>query len=332
MSNPKLHHYLPRSYLRCFADENDGIILRRRGARPVRASVASAGAETHLYSVRLPDGTRDARVEGTLARFDAIGARGLASLREMSLPRHGTDERHAIALFMALQMVRTPEFETQFLFPRAVVDYAGSEDVTREHVRTYLRDVFLRFDPKEQEVTAATDFVHATCSLGVPTKAELLSMMFGLAVEQLAPRLEHMVWSIEKCRRPLFATCDTLPAKWKRPSPKDAYEGVGLDGAEETWLPLDRSHLLVLRHRGSEATSRVEPKRARFVNAHLAKHCYQALLHHPTLGVRAGDMEMAAHRPASRFWTAPGITVAPDGTEAPMGDILHMWTPIRDDV
>jgi hypothetical protein len=331
---PKLHHYLTRAYLHGFAGPKGEIVLRRRGAAPVQANVATVGAERHLYSVELPDGTRDPSAEVTLSHFDSAGARGLKGLRASTIPRSGTEERRALSVFLGLQVCRTPEFETQLLFPRNVVDYCGTEEPALDQVRRYLAEVHLQFEPEEPEVIAARDFVMAPRAMhgGLPSKKDVIEAMFNLALNELGPKLEAMTWSIEVCRKPRFATCDRLPAIWNRPSELDAIRGVGLLDAAELWLPLDVSHLLVLRRGGAERVEEVEPKRARFVNAHLAHHCFQATYHHPELKVRPDDFVMAKHRPATRFWTGPGYAQRSDGTRELIGELLHLWTPIRDDV
>ena len=99
---------------------------------------------------------------------------------------------------------------------------------------------------------------------------------------------------------------------------------------EELWFPLDRSHLLVLRQTGPEEIRQVEPKRARFVNAHLARHCFNYVFHHPGLRVQSGDFEMARRRPSIRFNVGPGYRPGPLGDEY-FGEMLQVWVPVRDE-
>jgi len=330
MNQPKLQHYLPQAaVLRPFA-AGQKLTLRRRGAAPVPTTVRSAGAENHLYSIVRPDGTKDTTVEEVLATVDGLGKEALDGLRAGNLPNAGTDERHAVALFMGLLLARSPEHQAQYLLARRVVDYCGVSDPTRGDVRAYLRNIHLGFEPRgDPEVEAAWNLVsYSVHQLGLPSKAEALRSMFELGVHNLAPAFEQMTWSLEICRKPRFATCDRLPAIWKRPSAEDSYLGVGIVGAEEIWLPLSPTHLLVLERGGNEQIRCVEPKRARFVNMHLAKHCTMAVVHHPELPTSFGDFPMQARKVTTRFWMAPGF----DAQGAPLGnDIIQMWTPIRDD-
>lgn len=102
-TQPKLQHYLPRSYLRYFADSRDMISCRRRGAAMFTTNIANAAAETHLYSVSLPDGTKDVTAEETLSKFEGIAHTALDELRTARIPRAGSDGRHAISAFLALR-------------------------------------------------------------------------------------------------------------------------------------------------------------------------------------------------------------------------------------
>jgi hypothetical protein len=319
-------HYIPRSYLKHFAFEGK-VMLRRRAAAPHLAGVRTVAKAKHLYSLTLADGTRDVSAEQTIGEFESIAAEAFDALRHGGqIPRHGTPARHAIALFMGLQRVRTPEDANEWLVPAAVAKRAGTSQPTPEDVRSYLREVHIGAEPSDKEVRDAHDWIYATCAMGLPTKAEQLTLLFTTAI-QFAPLLEDMNWSIEECVEPLFATCDRLPVTWHTPRDADSYEGVGIHDAEELWLPLDPRHLLVLRHGGNELRSRVEPDRARFVNQHLARHCYRAVFHDLRLVVGPDDMPMRDRRLTLIF--AGGEVVDDNG---PTGkELVHQWTPIRDD-
>jgi hypothetical protein len=217
------------------------------------------------------------------------------------------------------------------MFPVNVVEHVGGiENVTIPSMRDYLRDHHLGFDPKEPEVEAAYDVVRAYQATGaLPTKADLLDTMFDVALTKVAPILGNWQWSVERCRRPLLGTCDRLPAIWHRVSPTETHRGSGLTNAEEVWLPLDVATLLVLRPRGSEQVVDVEPERFRFVNAHLARHCYHFVFHRPGTKDRSREFQMAAHRPSVRFWHGPLLDSS--GAVMPGRDVIHQWVPIRDD-
>ena len=306
MSKHSNQHYVPRLYLRAFAHEGR-VTLRRRGAEPKPAGIAHVAAVKHLYSLTLPDGTRNTSAERTIGKFEDKAA---ATLREIRgggpIPQRGTDERRALALFLGLQLVRTPETSNRWMFPANVAKHANIDRPTPEHVHTYLRDEHLGFEPTEQEVLGAHAFVSAALHLGPPTKAQLLDFMFTAAI-QLAPLFEQMQWTVEECSEPRLVTCDRLPAMWRTPVEADRYEGVGIETAEELWLPLDPSSLLVLRDDGTEGRTKVDTDRTRGVNRHLARHCYTAVFHDPRLRPDPDELMMATVPLTARFNSGPLI-------------------------
>jgi Protein of unknown function (DUF4238) len=327
VSKNRSQHYVPRLYLRPFA-EGQRVMLRRRGAEAKPAGIADVAAVKHLYSVTLPDGTRSASAEQTLNKFEDKAASTLHSLREGGpIPRRQSDERHALALFLGLQLVRTPESANQWLFPAKVVEHAGTNPPTREQVHAYLRDIHLGFEPTDAEVVGAHVFVGAACRLGPPTKAQGLTFMFTAATTQFAPVLEQMQWTVEECAEPRLVTCDRLPAMWRTPVDADQYEGVGIETAEELWLPLSPSALLVLRPDGAEERTKIDPDRVRLVNRHLARHCYEAVFHDPRLHIDEDELPMSKHPLRARFNSGRFIT---DGQQR-IREGIQAWTPIRDD-
>ena len=328
----KHHHYLPQSYLRSFTDHDGRIVMRRRGSKPVTTGLAVVAGEMELYSVTLPDGTRDRSAEETLSHFDGTAHAAFESLRSGRIPRQGTDERNAISVFLGLQMLRTPERASRLMFASNVVSAVGGVDnINHDSVRKYLREEHLRFEPDEVEVAAATDLVHAEVHMGLPTKDQQLKLMFEMAVEKFGPLLAGLVWSLETCRRPLLATCDRLPAIWHEVRDSESCMGSGLLDAEELWVPVDSSSLLVIRRGGNELVTQVEPKRFRFVNAHLARHCYSAVFHRPGGSDRSDEFRMARHRPSLRFSCGPRVDDHGNHLTGPR-DILHQWVPVRDDL
>ena len=209
----------------------------------------------------------------------------------------------------------------------------GKEHVTAESMHSYFRDIHLHFEPEAAELQGALDLVHGLSAMGLPTKDQRMQLMFDTAVKELAPRLGAWQWSIEKCRKPLLGTCDRLPIIWHPERESEAYQGSGLLDADELWCPISSSTLLVLRKTGSEQVCEVEPKRFRFVNGHLARHCYRMAFHRPSEVDRSDEFRMSHHRPALRFWTAPSVDEHNRPLLDPNGQprmIIHQWIPIRD--
>jgi hypothetical protein len=66
------------------------------------------------------------------------------------------------------------------------------------------------------------------------------------SVAELAPRLANQHWSIEYDRKARFMTSDTPLVLWGAPTHRDAFEGFGVESAEEIRFPLDPAKQLVL--------------------------------------------------------------------------------------
>ena len=115
---------------------------------------------------------------------------------------------------------------------------------------------------------------------------------------------------------------------WRPPSDRDNYEGVGILGAKEVRLPLTPRSLLVIRRaRSGDPTVRVDSKRFEEVNRTTAAQCFEFVVGTPTQEHRLSRLDLARRRPSLRFNVAPGTRRNPDGSEQPLGDIVHTWIP-----
>lgn len=67
------HHFVPRSYLRAFADRNEQLLAILRDPYEVRSvSVDTVAVEHDFYKIRRADGTLCDDLEDALAEFDGI--------------------------------------------------------------------------------------------------------------------------------------------------------------------------------------------------------------------------------------------------------------------
>ena len=66
-----------------------------------------------------------------------------------------------------------------------------------------------------------------------PGKDEVMRILLGVAVQEIAPRLRGFQWTVEHCRRPMLFTSDRPVMCWRPRSARDEYEGIGVDTAEE---------------------------------------------------------------------------------------------------
>lgn len=331
MPGPKRHHYVPRMYLGRFARQ-DQVFVRRRDGKSFTANCINVAVESGFYDVRASN-EADAPskvVEETLA--DVEGRVG-AAFEEIDCtgapPQVGSENRDALATYLALQMTRTPEQRERTLFPERLAEYLGDRELTREAVAEYLRDVHLGFAPSESEAQGAFDFANvALRDRGVLTPEFAMSAMFR-SVTEIAPRLHDLSWSVEHERKRRFIASDTPLVVWRPPTRRDAYEGVGVANADELRFPLDPEKQLVLSRKQRAPSCRVTPDRAAACNADTATGCHRFIVGDPAEARRINALPLAPHRPVLRFNTGPLYERSPDGQDVYKGEVIHAWVPRR---
>lgn len=215
------------------------------------------------------------------------------------------------------------------MFPERVARYAGNREIDVALMAEYLEREHLGFRPRDSEVRAALDLAqYMLREREFFTRDNAIRLAFGTleAVEQVMLRMH---WSLEVARKPRLITSDAPLVLWRTPTPRDQFEGFGLENAEEVRFPISPAMQLLLTHRAREPVTRIEPDRVRGCNADMALACYQVVVGHPRRERQLQLLNLPARRPVVRFNTGPGYRVMPDGTDEYMGEILHAWVPRR---
>jgi hypothetical protein len=111
MSLPKRHHYLPQFYLRGFCRGNVFWIFDRetgeyRSQTPIYTTV-----QTHFYSIRYEDGSKDHRLEQLLSQVESSVAPVITKADNEGIL--SPDEKQIMSLFAGLQISRVPDYEKQ---------------------------------------------------------------------------------------------------------------------------------------------------------------------------------------------------------------------------
>jgi hypothetical protein len=325
----KRPHYVPECYLLAWAESGNQVAVRRRSSIKVpKPNVVNVAVEAGIYG-------RDEAAEVREKIFGSFEERW-SDLRNLLVTQGGAvtgDVRSAISLFAAIQLVRTREHLAQVEFLNNFGEFSSRRPVERDDIRAFLEERHLRFPPSEREVEAAWTLAYVMFNKGGPlTKGEVMRMLFGIAIRELAPRLERYSWTVEHCRKPLLFSSDRPVMHWRRPSPRDRYEGIGLETADETRMPLTPNDLLVIRRSDVEtAIQQVQPKRFDRVNMDIASQCHEFVIATPSMARDLELLTLAKHRPVLRFDIGPGFQQMPDGRREPTGDVLHSWVPVHAD-
>jgi hypothetical protein len=330
MTRAKRHHYVPAAYLARFG-EGGSVLVRRRG-RPAMyvTSVKNVAVEGGFYEVLGDDGQPSDAVERDLSSLEG-GA--LVALREVEqsqqVPPVGSSARSTLATFLAVQFTRTPLHRERIMFPGRVARYAGSRETDAALMAEYLEREHLGFSPRDSEVRAALDLTqYLLRERELFTKDNAIRLAFS-TVEAVEHVMLRMRWSLEVARKPRLITSDAPLVLWRTPTPRDQFEGFGLENAEEVRFPISPAMQLLLTHQPREPVTRIEPDRVRACNADMTLACYQVVVGHPRRERQLELLNLPPRRPAVRFNTGPGYRVKPDGTEEYMGEILHSWVPRR---
>ena len=330
-SKPKRHHFVPQAYLERFGRDRRVAVRRRGGSKIFVADVKNVALETGFYETQGVGGDRSVEVEEWLATVDDDGNKIIMAVIETGEPAPiGTLARNNLAVFMAVQMSRTPEARERLLFPHTLAKYAAGNEVDHAVMRRYLTEVHLGFEPEDSEVQGALDFFHGTRQMGeFLTKDDAVKFSFS-TVEPAAMRLLQKNWTLEVARKPRFLTSDAPLVLWRKPTVRDFFEGIGIENAEEIRFPLDSAHQLVLRNDFRPAMGPVEPARVRQCNADLASGCHNFIVGHPDRPKQMTEIPLSTKRPVLRFGSGPGYRATPGGGDEYMGEVIHTWIQRHD--
>jgi hypothetical protein len=330
VTKAKRHHFVPRAYLERFGREGRVAVRWRGHSKPVVAGVHNVAVEGGFYETVDAKGQESVAAEEALAVVDGQAINAMRAIVDAGkAPPIGSADRLTLALYIAVQMKRTPESRERYLFPRSVIEYANGRAVDRDLMAEYLEKVHLGFRPGDGEIEGAlalTQFFMVEHHKA-PTKTDAIQLTMSDGVGELAGVILIKRWSLEIARRPRFITSDCPVVFWRKPTPRDRFRGIGLMNAEEVRFPLDAGHQLVITDEARPASIRVEPARVRASNADVAATCYKFIVGHPDRQKPLEEVALAAHRPAVRFNLGPGYKVSRDGTRKPMGDVIHMRVP-----
>lgn len=255
MVGHRRQHFVPRSYLKawCDLDTPEGQepyvwVFARDGVSPRRKAPDNLFHETDLYTIDLPDGSRNLILEHGLAQLESE----FVSIRERKLDQQERLEptEHAwLCAFVAAAHARTPaqRDHLQEQWGRVL----GLADKMMEWAKTATpeqRRAASTLGPRDRKRSLTYDQVKALAEKPLQT-----SMMANIRAE--TPLLMHLDLAVFTCPKgfPGFITSDN-PCVWfdaeayKRPplfqSPALMYESI------EITLPISPQRILLLNRRG----------------------------------------------------------------------------------
>ncbi len=328
-STPKRQHQVSRGYLNRFGID-ESVLVRRRDGKVFETSTLNVAVESGFYDVPTSQGRKSTAVEQMLAQVDDLALKRLNDIDRTGVPPAAdTQERAEFAGVLALQLLRTTDKREQLLFPSRVSEFAAGREVSVELVADFLEHKYLGFRPRKNEAEAAWIYVTQWLNgMDMDDKAFALKMMLQ-TVELYVPRLLSMAWAVEVDRKERFITSDVPAVRWRTPSHRDNFEGMGLDKAEEVRFPLDPSKQLVLSRRARTASMRITSERVAACNQDMADGCHRFVVGRRDQGALIANLHLTSRRPVMRFAMGPLSVMGADGRKVRESEVIQMWVPRR---
>lgn len=309
-------HFVPRTYLRAWANPAEQVSYRRRdGTNGVVTNITNVAVNGGIYGIGEIAQSREVlfqQVEGEWAdlRHDLLTAGYLSRER-----------RSLLAVYAAIQLNRTLKHCDQMNFIHNVAALTDKRPIPASAVRQYLTALD-GSAPEDPEVDAALALIRT--APGIPSPDEMLGIGMEIAVTQIAPRLEAMHWRVEKFPHPILITSDCPVMAWRRADNSRPIGGVGIDTADEIRFPLSPSALLVMT-RDAAAGGQNPRRRARAINLETSRLCHQFVVATPQSKPKLDALQLSARAPRLRFRLGPLDQTNPHGIDEPLGEVFQMY-------
>lgn len=329
MAEPKRHHYVPKMYLDRFAESEGLLVVRRRDGGTFTTGANNIAVESGFYDLDLEGGVVSKEVEHVLSDVEGSAASAIRAIDQTGkAPERGSEERLALAVYLAIQHTRTPQQRERVLFPTRLMDYLDGRKLSADLVAAFLREVHLKTEPSESEVAGAFMYAEAAAVSGEQLGPNFSIALMLRGLPTLVPALEEFEWTVEYDRKGRLITSDAPLVQWRRPSQRDDFEGFGIDGASEIRFPLDPSHQLVLSRARRPPAVRVTPERSTECNIDMVAGCHRFCIATPRNEARLSKLAMRDHHPVLRFNAGPLVQQRTDGSLEDVGtDVMHAWVP-----
>lgn len=280
-----LHHIVPQMLLRRFAAEGKRVrALSRDGKRSVTMNVRRAAAESGLYRLQLaPPFDQEfppETVEAHLAYFEGRAAPIIDDLVNDRFDM-SDDSRFYLTLFVALQYARGWGFREDLSQLMTVQARQYLEmNMKNSDIERQLLDAGRSAD--SSEVHRFRRAVLESDWKVVGNTSSYTQAMLQMAFNYVHPWLFlHRRIRVLRFERPCLLISDEPVGLWARPNRDASTHSLGIRTADAIWLPLDRTHSLVLLRRGSEGITEGKIRRAMTINGVVAAQANRWIFQHP---------------------------------------------------
>lgn len=210
MTTPKRQHWVPQFYLRQFIvpDANPNLehvwIFHRKSGDPKLAGIKNIALETHLYSPKRSDGSRDPRLERKLSDLEGTLAKLWPQLANGFVDLGSTAIRQSIALYVSVQFLRHPDRrDSAIVFRNRLIEFVEQQPSNRDGY------------PEIRQLQIGSRFYSIDASdwpnyrdAGDDLSVEMWRKMIEQDAILHATMLMKKRWSIVFINEPLFVTSD----------------------------------------------------------------------------------------------------------------------------
>ncbi|MFE3753154.1 DUF4238 domain-containing protein [Nocardia tengchongensis] len=239
----KLHHTVPKFYLRGFADHREWITtVRLPGVKTYTQSIEKSAAINHFYSI---DGHPDGPdvFEKALSDMEGDAAVVLRAIEDGDWPL-SEGQRGTLAMFLAIQTLRGPDHRRSMEYLAAQIARLEVQFTGRDKVQQWVQKRYgVELDDDEAEKVWQQATQPGGPPITVPPIAHIEQIVHNAV--KLLPYMLSRPWQLVRFSRRVLVTCDSpvglVPAEDREP-----WEGVGFATAWGITYPITRKLGLIM--------------------------------------------------------------------------------------
>jgi hypothetical protein len=245
-------HYVPASYLAGFTPDSNResqlFVYQRNSEKMFRSIPDEAAKRRNYYSVPLPDGSHDDRVD---VMITALESQAMPSLRKIRARNYklSTFERALLATFIGFQEVRTPW--TRKMFHQIEEHTTTTTMHFAANQPGYLEQVFQQMKAEGNPADVTPDELRDALREGRIKAQALPHAGVDLVVSMgtfLGNFYTRMLWTVLRAGEGEFVTSDA-PVVRRDPEFKGGLYGGGLSSpTAQMWFPLSKTTCLIISH------------------------------------------------------------------------------------